>query len=147
MKKILLLVVALFVSAGISHAQFIKGPSDNSITEIQAGETLEPTDSNAQYLNYQYLELLNRQNDILNSRRTALILTLAGGFAGSICASAIQNGNNSVGLAYGYIGAVLTELTGLVWLTVNEFTLINNRKKINENIKLRYTGNGVALQF
>lgn len=147
MKKALLLLVALFVSAGISHAQFIKGPADNYVTEIQSGETVEPTDSNAQYLNYQYLELLNRQNDILDSRCTALILTLVGGFSGSICASAIQNGNTSVGLAYGYVGSVIIELTGLVWLTVNEFSLIRNRKKINENIKLRCTGNGVALQF
>lgn len=134
MKKLLLLAVFLLSTAALSNAQKINDAPPQSTTEQQ-------------FHNLKYVDLLNRQNDLLNDRVIAISLSLGGGFLTGLTASLINGGSADTFTATLYIFSLATTLVGSVWLTVNEFQLISNRKKINDNLTLRYGPDGVALQF
>lgn len=138
MKKILFLALILLASAVIAPAQTIKErPAD--------GTQLTP--SEWQFQNLRYVDLLNRQNDLLNDRTTAICLTIGGSFLASITSSLIQGGMNDGIMATLFISSAVAAAVGSCWMLVNEFQMISNQKKINNCLTLRYGPDGVALQF
>lgn len=138
MKKLLTFTLILLASASIASAQTIKErPADG--TQLTATEW--------QFQNLKYVDLVNRQNDLLSNKCTALCLTLCGSFFSGITASAIQAGAQDTGIQIAFITSALTMTAGSIWFLVNEFALISNQKKINNALTLRYGPDGLALQF
>ena len=139
MKKSLLLALLLFaVSAAVAPAQTIKErPADG--TQMTATEW--------QFQNLKYVDLLNRQNELLTNKTIAIWLTLGGSVLASVSASAIQAGSQDVGTQIAFMTSALATAVGSIWCFVNEFALISNQKKINNALTLRYGPDGIVLQF
>ena len=138
MKKILFLALILLACSLIAPAQTIKERSAD-------GTQLTPTEW--QFQNLKYVDLLNRQNDLLDERIIALSLTVGGYAVTTITSNLIQNGANDGFTTTMFIAGALTTLVGGGWMIVNEFQLIKNKKKVNKCLTLRYGPDGVALQF
>ena len=138
MKKLLLLALVLLASAALAPAQTIKErPADG--TQLTSAEW--------QFQNLKYVDLLNRQNDLLTNKTIAIWMTLGGTVFASLTAAAIQEGAQDSGTQIAFITSALTMTAGSIWLLINEFALISNQKKINNAITLRYGLDGVAIQF
>ena len=149
MKKTLLLLVVLLATVVTVNAQTIKErlPEEPQTAQEKLAERTATTTPEQQFLNLKYVDLLNKQNDLLNERIIALSLMLGGSFLTSISASLINSGYSDGLTSTVYIFSAVTALVGSTWMIVNEFQLIGNRKKINKNLTLRYGLDGVALQF
>ena len=139
MKKILVTLIVLTVAVLSASAQ-------KAVTKTAAAApsvTLSPQDLD-------YLGLLNKQNQLLKQRQTALIIGLSGSAFASACYTTLRYIDGKAlqqvfGIGF-YVGAA-TALAGGVWGIVNEVQLINNKRKINDNLILKVNPNGIALQF
>lgn len=149
MKKRFLLILLLMTVAGLAGAQTIaeRLPEQTPTVQDRLSDGTALPNPEQQFQNMQYVDLLNRQNDLLSDRVIAISLSLGGGFLTGLTASLINGGSADTFTATLYIFSAATALVGSVWLTVNEFQLISNKKKINDNLTLRYGPDGVALQF
>ncbi len=141
MKKIIITLIALTVAVLSASAQ-------KATTKTAAAPQTTSAALSTQDLNY--VNLLNKQNKLLNQRQTALIIGLSGSAFASACYTTLYLIDSKalqevfgIGL---YVGAA-TALAGGVWGIVNEFQLINNKRKINDNLILKVNPNGIALQF
>ena len=110
--------------------------------------TFTGSDQAVAFEQFEFSELLKRENSLLKQRSIATIITLSGGVVTTVgMALRDERGNiTNTGAVLGSIGLVTTTGAG-VWLIVNEFQLISTRRKINEKMILRVTPAGVALQF
>ncbi len=133
--------------AKIILTHFSLAELSNEPAEDEAANNNLILSSEQRFLNWQYVDLLKRQNTLLSERTTAICLSLGGSFLVGV-ASSLENTGASSDLVnvFGYTGAVMG-LVGGVWMLVNEFQLIQSRKKINNHLILRYGPNGIALQF
>ncbi len=138
MKKILLLALILFTSAFFASGQTIKD---------RYADGTQLTEDEWKFENFNYLNLLNRQNELLTNKQIAMWMTLGGTILTSLTGSLINEGAQDVGTQIAFIVSAMTMSVGSIWFVVNEFALITNQKKINNTLTLRYGPNGIALQF
>jgi len=97
---------------------------------------------------YEQYQLIAIQNKLLSNRRTALSLSIAGSVLGTVGA-VLFNDNGEItdeGAVLVLVGG-LTAAVGEVWLLVNEFKLIDNKRLLNERIMLELNPSGVRLRF
>lgn len=137
MKKLFIITLACLL-ANVLSAQVLPG---RSIPEI--GETISM--SSEKYEQYQLIAI---QNKLLSNRRTALSLSIAGSVLGTVGA-VLFNDNGEItdeGAVLVLVGG-LTAAVGEVWLLVNEFKLIDNKRLLNERIMLELNPSGVRLRF
>ena len=137
MKNLFLITLACLLGNVLS-AQVLPG---RSIPEI--GETISM--SSEKYEQYQLIAI---QNKLLSNRRTALSLSIAGSVLGTVGA-VLFNDNGEItdeGAVLVLVGG-LTAAVGEVWLLVNEFKLIDNKRLLNERIMLELNPSGVRLRF
>ena len=142
MKKIFTILV-FFAIAITAVAQV---PHKENLPERPV--TFKDSDQAVAFEQFEFSELLKRENSLLKQRSIATIITLSGGVVTTVgMALRDERGNiTNTGAVLGSIGLVTTTGAG-VWLIVNEFQLISTRRKINEKMILRVTPAGVALQF
>lgn len=133
----------MIVSAAISNAQI-------------RPDAVPPMNQDEVYWNAEYANLLNLQNAKLDSRRNALIVSLAGagltyigGIVGVYTATESYDGTLQMGLpGMAMMGVGIVSIgVGGIWLLVNEFNMIKTQKRINEHLMLKYGPTGVALTF
>lgn len=137
MKK-LILTLAVIVLAVSAFAQ------EN--TNVPSSESFTP--SFTTYQAYEFNSALQKENILLDRRTYALITFIAGDVLMYIGTN-ITDENGYVtdgGVRLALVGGVAT-ITGAVWLIVNEFKLIETRKKINNNLMLSVSPTGVRLNF
>ena len=142
MKKILLLFALLVIAVPKMNAQ-VRTDYQTNQPEFTSAQNIE--------WNTRYTMLLDNQNKLLQNRKTAIIISLAGGAVGvvgttMVSVSSLSGETSPSGSALTLIGGAATAVGG-VWLIVNEFKLINNQTQINDHLKLRLTPGGVALEF
>ena len=149
MKKRFLLILLLMTVAGLAGAQTIaeRLPEQTPTVQERLSDGTALPNPEQQFQNMQYVNLLNRQNDLLSDRVIALSLSMGGGFLSGVMTSLAQSGYTNSAVATLLIASSATALVGGVWMIINEYQLISNRKKINNNLTLRYGPTGVALQF
>lgn len=149
MKKYFFLMLVLMTVAGLAGAQTIaeRLPEQTPTVQERLSDGTALPNPERKFQNIQYVELLNRQNDLLSDRVIALSLSIGGGFLSGVMASLAENGYTNSAVATLLIASSATALVGGVWMIINEYQLISNRKKINNNLTLRYGPTGVALQF
>ena len=149
MKKYFFLMLVLMTVAGLAGAQTIaeRLPAQNSTVQERLSDGTALPNPEQQFQNMQYVDLLNRQNDLLSVRVIALSLSIGGGFLSGVMTSLAQSGYTNSAVATLLVVSLTTSLVGGVWMIINEYQLISNRKKINNNLTLRYGPTGVALQF
>jgi len=94
---------------------------------------------------FNYAALLQRQDKLLGRRKSALIVT-ASGLGTTLAGAIVLQEVDSYAGGYIYLTGLLASGTGLIWLIVNEFNLIDNKRKIN-GMKLAAIPGGVALKF
>ena len=97
---------------------------------------------------YEQYQLIAIQNKLLSNRRTALSISIAGSVLGTVGA-VLFNDNGEItdeGAVLVLVGG-LTAAVGEVWLLVNEFKLIDNKRLLNERIMLELNPSGVRLRF
>ena len=142
MKKIFTILV-FFAIAITAVAQV---PHKESLPDRPV--TFTGSDQAVAFEQFEFSELLKRENSLLKQRTIATIITLSGGVVTTVgMALRDERGNiTNTGAVLGSIGLLSTTGAG-VWLIVNEFQLISTRRKINEKMILRVTPAGVALQF
>ena len=142
MKKLIIVLSLMVVSAAISNAQI-------------RPDAVPPMNQDEVYWNAEYANLLNLQNAKLDSRRTALTVSLAGAglavvgaFVG-VATAEVKDGTATLGLPGLAMMAVgeLTTAVGGAWLLINEFYMIKTQKRINEHLMLKYGPTGVSLTF
>ena len=142
MKRLSLFLLLVAFSAAVSNAQI-------------RPDAVKPISENEVYWNSEYANLLNQQNARLDSRRTAMTVSLAGAglavvgtFVG-VATAEVNDGNATLGLPGVAIMAVgeLTTAVGGVWFLINEFNMIKAQKRLNEHLLLKYGPTGVALSF
>jgi len=142
MKKLIIAIVVLLASVGMANAQ------ERVPVKHQPGFN----NPGAVSLNTDYAYLLNNQNRLLQNRKVALTLSIAGGAVAGIGSSVLQmammeeDGNPTPGAIITAVGGTCA-LVGGIWTMINEFKLIESQKKINDNLLLRFGPGGVALQF
>ena len=88
---------------------------------------------------YERVVLLNRENDLLQSRKTALTISVVGVSVSSF-GTAVESPELIV------IGGTVA-LVGGVWLLINEYKLIDIQKQINRKTILQINPNGLTLRF
>lgn len=149
MKKYFFLMLVLMTVAGLAGAQTIaeRLPAQNPTVQERLSDGTALPNPEQQFQNMQYVDLLNRQNDLLSDRVIALSLSIGGGFLSGVMTSLAQSGYTNSAVATLLVVSLTTSLVGGVWMIINEYQLISNRKKINNNLTLRYGPTGVALQF
>ena len=142
MKKIITILV-FFAIAITAVAQV---PHKESLPDRPV--TFTDSDQAVAFEQFEFSELLKRENSLLKQRSIATIITLSGSVVTSVgMVLRDERGNiTNTGAVLGSIGLLSTTGAG-VWLIVNEFQLISTRRKINEKMVLRVTPAGVALQF
>lgn len=145
-KAIVVLLVSILAVFSASAQKAVK--ATGKTTAAPAVETAVPTGTiNPQDLNY--IGLLNKQNKLLNQRKIATIIGASGlgtFMVGYFLAISDNHPVRDAGIIVTYAG-IATTLTGAIWGLTNEFQLISNQKKINENLILRMNPNGIVLQF
>jgi len=142
MKKLLVLFVALFALVLSANAQYIP-----AYPASQPGEN--PVAFDEMQWNYNYIQLLQKQNTLLKRRAIALSVAVGGYALYSVGAAlpADENGNISTpGVIMG-VGGLLTTLVGGTWLLCNEFNMIGAQKAINEHMLLKVNPSGMQLAF
>lgn len=142
MKKILVIFALLLISIPKMSAQ-VRPESQKDMPGFATAQEIDWTT--------RYSLLLDNQNKLLQNRKIATIVGLAGGFVGGIgstmiSVSATEGEASPAGTAMVLVGGTAAAVGG-VWLLVNEFKLINNQRQINDHLKLRLTPGGVALEF
>ncbi len=146
MKKFIISILALCAVATVAAAQ---SPINENPAEKSAGITMPPEGvQTGAFDQFEFMNLLERENSLLEQRRNATILSLIGSVMTSVGLS-IRDQNKQMipeGIAIGSVGLLATLGSG-VWLIVNEFQLISTRRKINEKTLLRVTPTGVSLRF
>lgn len=146
MKHFVTIFAALFIFSSLASAQTI----DRTIEQSNQNKSVTVATRDTQW-NTRYTMLLEDQNSLLKQRKTAIIMSLAGGVVGglgsAIVTTSAENGESSpVGTVMAITGGACT-LAGGVWLLMNEFQLINSQKAINNHLRLRYSPTGIALEF
>ncbi len=141
MRRLVIIAFAAMLSSIAANAQTIYGQSgpEQQIASVNKAVTVDAV------WNSKHVDLLDFENKLLDRRKTALILSIAGAGVSSIGAS-LGIGESEVGATLTIVGGLAT-LTGGVWFLVNEFKLINCQKKINSHLTLRYTPTSIALTF
>ena len=137
MKKFLLIITGLFAACLMASAQIMP-----QYSQPAEAKTISVDD-------FEYISLLQAQNKLLKSRHTALTVTVVGTAVTEVGALFLQDSEENVDrtAATAVLLGSLTASVGLIWSVVNEFSLINNQRKINDKLILRAGAGGLALQF
>ena len=150
MKKILLAIVMFALFAPVMSAQVRPGAPSPGTSGLDTQHSW-PDFTSAADIDWanRYTILLEDQNSLLQQRKAATILTLAGGLVGGLGAVMVQNTTGAVspGMTIMCVTGGVAAFSGSIWLLVNGFQMINNEKKINDHLILRCTPGGVALEF
>ena len=138
MKKLLFVLLLVAASSAVSNAQM-------------RTDAFNPISENDTYWNAEYTHLLNQHNAKLDSRRTAMIVSLAGAGVSVIgygvgIATAQDATIGLPGVAIIAVGELTTSIGG-IWLLINEFQMIKTQKRINDHLLLKYGPTGVTLTF
>ncbi|MBO4434353.1 MAG: hypothetical protein J5769_02740 [Bacteroidales bacterium] len=138
MKKLLLLIIGLFLAFASASAQYA----------TSTGSQVDPNSQAAFVQKINYTQLLNKENSLLHQRAIALTICVSG-FGLVEIGSLMRDETNSLtngGAALVLIGG-LGALGSGTWLIINEYQLINTRKKINDHLILQVNPNGLQVTF
>ena len=145
MKRIILTLAIIAVSAGVANAQ-VRPDAERPMGGPEGPGFCMP--------DTEYVQLLTDQNQLLGRIRTSIYISLAGSLVPGVCEGIYEvkkqaNPDYTIGggLLAGVIVGEAAIITGGVMLLVNELKLIKNQRQINDHLILRATPGGLALEF